>query len=102
MPDPIPDASGPAPAGPSVVGPGTSVEGEVAGGGDLVVHGVVRGRVRLAGSLTVEPSGAVEADVTAGGTVLMTRSVPSVAKVLVSQARLGPGVRGLIRAKAPA
>jgi cytoskeletal protein CcmA (bactofilin family) len=69
MPDPIPDASAPAPAGPSVVGPGTSVEGEVAGGGDLVVHGVVRGRVRLAGSLTVEPSGAVEADVTAGGTV---------------------------------
>jgi cytoskeletal protein CcmA (bactofilin family) len=52
-----------------VVGPGTSIDGEVAGDGDLLVRGRVRGRVTLGGSLTVDPAGAVEADVTAGGTV---------------------------------
>jgi cytoskeletal protein CcmA (bactofilin family) len=54
---------------PSVVGPGTSVEGEIAGNGDLVVRGRIRGRVSVGGSLTVEPSGALEGDVVAGGTV---------------------------------
>jgi len=54
---------------PSVVGPGTSVDGEIAVDGDLVVRGKVRGKVSLGGSLTVEPSGALEADVVAGGTV---------------------------------
>jgi cytoskeletal protein CcmA (bactofilin family) len=54
---------------PSVVGPGTTVDGEIAGDGDLVVRGRVRGRVSLGGSLTVESSGALEADVVAGGTV---------------------------------
>jgi cytoskeletal protein CcmA (bactofilin family) len=52
-----------------VVGPGTSIDGEVAGDGDLLVRGRVRGRVTLGGSLTVDRAGAVEADVTAGGTV---------------------------------
>lgn len=52
-----------------MVGPGTSVEGEIAGDGDLVVQGKVRGRISLGGSLTVEPSGALEGDVVAGGTV---------------------------------
>jgi cytoskeletal protein CcmA (bactofilin family) len=54
---------------PSVVGPGTSVDGEIAGSGDLVVRGRVRGRVSLGGSLTVEGAGTLEADVVAGGTV---------------------------------
>jgi cytoskeletal protein CcmA (bactofilin family) len=52
-----------------VVGPGTSIDGDVAGDGDLLVRGRVRGRVILGGSLTVDPDGEVEADVTAGGTV---------------------------------
>jgi cytoskeletal protein CcmA (bactofilin family) len=52
-----------------VVGPGTSVDGEIAGDGDLVVRGRVRGRVTLGGSLTVDSTGAVEGDVVAGGTV---------------------------------
>ena len=54
---------------PSVVGPRTSVDGEIAGDGDLVVRGRVRGRVSLGGSLTVVASGALEANVVAGGTV---------------------------------
>jgi cytoskeletal protein CcmA (bactofilin family) len=52
-----------------MVGPGTSVDGEIAGAGDLVVRGRVRGRVSLGGSLTVEGAGTLEADVVAGGTV---------------------------------
>jgi cytoskeletal protein CcmA (bactofilin family) len=54
---------------PSLVGPGTSIDGEVAGDGDLLVRGRIHGRVTLGGSLTVESTGSVEADVTAGGTV---------------------------------
>ncbi len=58
------------PAGtPTVVGPGAAVEGAIAGEGDLVVRGAVRGQVRVAGGVTVEPSASVEADVVAGGTV---------------------------------
>ena len=52
-----------------MVGPDASVEGGIAGPGDLVVRGVVRGRVSVGGAVTVGPSGAVEADVVAGGTV---------------------------------
>ena len=52
-----------------MVGPGTSVEGEIAGDGDLVVQGKIRGRVSVGGSLTVDPTGALEGDVVAGGTV---------------------------------
>jgi cytoskeletal protein CcmA (bactofilin family) len=54
---------------PSVVGPRTSVDGEIAGDGDLLVRGKVRGRVALGGSLTVASSGELEASVVAGGTV---------------------------------
>jgi cytoskeletal protein CcmA (bactofilin family) len=58
------------PAGtPTVVGPGAAVEGAIAGEGDLVVRGAVRGQVRVAGGVTVEPRGSVEAEVVAGGTV---------------------------------
>ncbi len=58
------------PAGtPTVVGPDASVEGGIAGSGDLQVRGAVRGRVRVGGDVTVDAAGAVEADVVAGGTV---------------------------------
>jgi cytoskeletal protein CcmA (bactofilin family) len=59
----------PAAGAPSVVNPGTSVEGEIAGDGDLVIRGRVRGKISLGGSLTVAPAGTLEADVVAGGTV---------------------------------
>jgi cytoskeletal protein CcmA (bactofilin family) len=66
--------SAPVAGAPSVVSPGTTVDGEITGDGDLLIRGKVRGRVSLGGSLTVAPAGALEADVVAGGTVRLEAS----------------------------
>ena len=49
----------------TVIGERIFVEGEISGDDDLLVHGTVRGRVACGGNVSVDPSGAVEADVRA-------------------------------------
>ena len=47
----------------SFIGPGISINGEIAGFGELVVQGTIRGKVELKDRLLVEKSGKVEAEV---------------------------------------
>jgi cytoskeletal protein CcmA (bactofilin family) len=54
-----------------VVGPGTSVEGEVLGPGDLVVRGSVRGRVQMGGTVRLEADSDVRADIRAPRVVIV-------------------------------
>jgi cytoskeletal protein CcmA (bactofilin family) len=54
-----------------VVGPGTSVEGEIRGPGDLVVRGSLRGRVTMGGTVRIEAESEVHADVRAPRVVIV-------------------------------
>jgi cytoskeletal protein CcmA (bactofilin family) len=54
-----------------VVGPETSIEGEVAGPGDLVVRGRVRGRVSMGGTVRLEAESDVHADIRAPRVVIV-------------------------------
>ncbi len=54
-----------------VVGPGASIEGEVAGPGDLVVLGSVRGRVSMGGTVRLEAESDVRADIRAPRVVIV-------------------------------
>jgi len=54
-----------------VVGPGTSIEGEIAGPGDLVVRGSVRGRVSMGGTVRLEAESDVHADIQAPRVVIV-------------------------------
>jgi len=47
----------------TVIGQGITIEGEVAATEDVVVAGVVRGKLSVDGHLTVEADGVVEADI---------------------------------------
>ena len=49
----------------SVFGKTADIEGSVEGHGDLVLRGTVRGSIHVTGSLLIEPSGCVQADVAA-------------------------------------
>ena len=61
-----------APGGaPTVVGAGTTVEGEVQGPGDLVVRGSLRGRVSMGGTVRLEPESDVRADIRAPRVVIV-------------------------------
>ncbi len=48
---------------PVVVGPATTVDGDVRGPGDLVVHGTLRGSVDMGGTVRLEATSDVRADV---------------------------------------
>jgi cytoskeletal protein CcmA (bactofilin family) len=56
---------------PLVVGPGTSIEGEVRGPGDLVVQGSLRGRVSMGGTVRLEAESDVRADIRAPRVVIV-------------------------------
>ena len=49
----------------NIIGKGITVRGSLTGGGDLIIVGRVEGQVTLKNHLTVESTGAVEADVRA-------------------------------------
>ena len=49
----------------TVIGPGITIEGEVSSDDEVVVGGVVRGKLNVAGQVTVEADGVVEADIEA-------------------------------------
>ena len=58
----------------TVIGPGFTIEGEITSDDEVIVGGVVRGKLQADGPVTVEPEGIVEADIDArsvavGGTV---------------------------------
>jgi cytoskeletal protein CcmA (bactofilin family) len=59
----------------TVIGSGITIEGEVSSDDEVVVAGVVRGKLSVEGSVTVESDGVVEADIGArtvaiGGNVI--------------------------------
>lgn len=56
---------------PLVVGPGTSVEGQVTGPGDLVVEGAVSGQVSMGGTVRLEAASRVHADIRAPRVVIV-------------------------------
>jgi cytoskeletal protein CcmA (bactofilin family) len=49
----------------TVIGDGLTVEGEITGDDEVVVHGTVRGTLTTTDAVSIGPSGVVEADVTA-------------------------------------
>ncbi len=49
----------------TVIGEGLSIEGELSGEDEVVVHGTVRGTLTTTDAVTVSSAGVVEADVTA-------------------------------------
>ena len=56
-------AKGPQKGQITMVGDGCVIEGSLAAPHDVRVEGTVRGKVETAGTLTVSPSGVVEADI---------------------------------------
>ena len=54
-----------------VVGPGTSIQGEILGPGDLVVRGSLRGRVSMSGTVRLEADSDVRADIRAPRVVIV-------------------------------
>ena len=58
-----------------VVGPGTSIEGEVRGPGDLVVRGSLRGRIAMGGTVRLEANSEVRADIRAPRVVIVDGAV---------------------------
>ncbi len=58
----------------TVIGAGITIEGEVSSDDEVVIGGIVRGKLQVEGPVTVEADGTVEADIAAttvaiGGTV---------------------------------
>ncbi len=47
----------------TVIGQGMTIEGEVSSDEEIIVAGVVRGKLQVDGALTIEAGGVVEADV---------------------------------------
>lgn len=94
---------------PLVVGPDTSVEGQVTGPGDLVVEGGLRGQVSMGGTVRLEAASRVRADIRAPrvvivdgasfeGSVDTTGAVPSSVPAPVDDASAGPtGLSALVR-----
>ena len=92
-----------------VVGPGTSVEGQVTGPGDLVVEGALRGQVSMGGTVRLEAASQVRADLRAPrvvivdgasfqGTVDTTGAAPPDVPAPVDDASPGPaGLSALVR-----
>ena len=85
------------PGGGTVIGPGLTVEGEVAGDDAVSVEGTIKGRVATTSSVTVASGGVVEADVEAGTLSVsgaLTGNVAAAERVeLTSDARLIGDVR---------
>lgn len=76
----------------TVIGQGITIEGEVSSDDEVIVSGVVRGKLTVDGQVTIESEGVVEADIGAqsvaiGGAV--TGNVTATERVdLLSGARL--------------
>jgi cytoskeletal protein CcmA (bactofilin family) len=47
----------------TMIGPGITIEGEVTSDDEVVVGGVLRGKLQVEGAVTVESEGLVEADI---------------------------------------
>lgn len=50
---------------PGVIGKGISIRGNLSGGGDLIIEGMVEGQISLKNHLTIEETGVVRADIEA-------------------------------------
>ncbi len=47
----------------TMIGNSITIDGEISGDEDLIIHGTVRGKIQLKESLFVESSGVLEADI---------------------------------------
>ena len=54
----------------SIIGPGTTVNGEIQSEGTIRIEGVVTGRVQCSDSIVVQESGQVKADLIAGQVII--------------------------------
>jgi hypothetical protein len=91
------------------VGPGTSIEGQVTGPGDLVVEGAVRGQVAMGGTVRLEAASRVHADIRAPRVVIVdgasfqgavdtTGATPTGVPAPVEDSAAGPsGLSALVR-----
>ncbi len=81
----------------TVIGQGLTIEGEISSDDEVVVVGVVRGKLTVEGQVTVESEGVVEADIGAGSVAIggtVTGNVTAGERVdLLSGARLIGDVR---------
>ena len=57
----------------TVIGPGITIEGEVTSDDEVVVGGVLRGKLEVAGPVTVDSGGVVEADIGAQSVAISGR-----------------------------
>jgi cytoskeletal protein CcmA (bactofilin family) len=73
-PPPKPPTPGPAaaarPSSACVIGPKTTIKGEITGDEDIVVEGVVEGQIRVSRDLRIGPGGVVKATVEAQSVVV--------------------------------
>jgi len=65
-----PSSAAPRPGTPCVIGPKTTVKGEITGDEDIVVDGVVEGQIRISRDLRVGNGGVVKATVEAQSVVV--------------------------------
>ena len=54
----------------SIVGPGTTVKGEIISKGTIRIEGMVQGRIQSEDSIVVQESGKIQADVEAGQVII--------------------------------
>jgi cytoskeletal protein CcmA (bactofilin family) len=83
----------------TVIGGLIVVDGEISGDDDIAVHGTVKGRVACGGSVRIEPSGAVEADVRASHVEIAGSVEGDV--VAADKVEIWPGGRAVGDIKAP-
>jgi cytoskeletal protein CcmA (bactofilin family) len=82
----------------TVIGAGITIEGEVSADEEIVVQGVIRGKLDAKEGVTVETGGVVEADITGGPTTVagtVTGNITSTDKV---ELQAGARVIGNVKA----
>jgi cytoskeletal protein CcmA (bactofilin family) len=63
----------------TVIGEGLTIEGELTGDDEIVVHGTVRGTLTTTDAVSVASGGVVEADLTASSVIIAGQVTGSVA-----------------------
>jgi len=82
----------------TVIGPNTTVDGEVSGREPLVVRGVVKGKVVLEDVVHVDPGGTVEAEVTGKDVVIAGTVSGKVAAATRVEVKQGGKMLGTVKA----
>jgi cytoskeletal protein CcmA (bactofilin family) len=87
------------PASPTLIGQGSTLTGNLACRGDLVVAGTIEGDVQVQGSVTLSDSGYWEGDLTAATAIVAGEIVGNLTVTDRLEIRKTAKIRGSIRAK---